>query len=517
MPFSTNNIQPDFGTPLSYLYVGATQANTGFLSWPLHSDAIVYYVSSSLGSDGNDGLSEGAPFATKSKASGLVRNNSADRILFKTGDTFQVEDDAFGNMGMGRPGLSSDFPIVMSFYGDIALGRPKFFNFSINISNATPSAYVVTDGLDFYSEYHDPFSPNYNESFNISFTLKGEKPGLIYQDCVFEWSEWNIQGDNDVQALKNLMFKRCIHKGASVDDSSYFRSNRSTSWFMAYVDGLIVDECTTDLGGWHPSIATRGANQLSHIFYIQYTCNGREISFTNNILSRGASHGAHLRNGGYVAGNFTWRCSIGLQVGYNGQPLELGDFATCYDNVITECRSMVKGDEACYFSTGQDTNVCTSAVWGLWSEEYGDGAFTFGGNIVGPRADNTLDDQWFVDGQVGQLKPAYADLNYKDYDFWIAAILPYENHSYHHNTATQGDNENYQDPGRTLGMYWDLLVANGDVAAATGTYAPAVRTGTDSGETAMFFMLDRNLRQWDDKFSTYGINAYIAEGYQRNE
>ena len=57
MPFSTNNIQPDFGTPLSYLFVGVTQANTGFTPIVASFDTRTIYLASAAdgGNDANDG------------------------------------------------------------------------------------------------------------------------------------------------------------------------------------------------------------------------------------------------------------------------------------------------------------------------------------------------------------------------------------------------------------------------------------------------------------------------------
>ena len=49
-----------------------------------------YYVSSSSGSDGNNGLSEGAPFASVAKVNGL-NLQPGDRVLFKCGDTWRAE------------------------------------------------------------------------------------------------------------------------------------------------------------------------------------------------------------------------------------------------------------------------------------------------------------------------------------------------------------------------------------------------------------------------------------------
>lgn len=50
--------------------------------------AVTYYVSSSLGNDANDGLSEATPFKTMPKVNGL-NLLAGDQVLFKCGDTWR--------------------------------------------------------------------------------------------------------------------------------------------------------------------------------------------------------------------------------------------------------------------------------------------------------------------------------------------------------------------------------------------------------------------------------------------
>ena len=52
------------------------------------SDTQVIYVSSSTGSDANDGLSQGSAVQTLTRGKVLVRDGFADWMLLKRGDTF---------------------------------------------------------------------------------------------------------------------------------------------------------------------------------------------------------------------------------------------------------------------------------------------------------------------------------------------------------------------------------------------------------------------------------------------
>ena len=57
-----------------------------------------YYVSSSLGNDSNNGLSEGKPFATIGKVNGLDLQ-PGDQVRFKCGDTWRAEQLVISKSG----------------------------------------------------------------------------------------------------------------------------------------------------------------------------------------------------------------------------------------------------------------------------------------------------------------------------------------------------------------------------------------------------------------------------------
>ena len=75
-------------------------------------DTHVIYVSSSGGSDGNNGLSPDSPVQTIAHAVGMLRDGSADWMLLKAGDTW--------NSGLGtwrKSGRSNDEPMLIGSYG----------------------------------------------------------------------------------------------------------------------------------------------------------------------------------------------------------------------------------------------------------------------------------------------------------------------------------------------------------------------------------------------------------------
>src|SRR6185369_2176897 len=78
---------------------------------PSH-DSRVVYVSTSEGSDSNNGLSPDDPVRSLARGESLVRNGSPDQLLLKRGD---VWNESFG--GFAKSGRGTDEPLVISTYG----------------------------------------------------------------------------------------------------------------------------------------------------------------------------------------------------------------------------------------------------------------------------------------------------------------------------------------------------------------------------------------------------------------
>jgi len=81
--------------------------------------ATTYYVSSSLGNDSNNGLSEENPFATINKVNGLDLQ-PGDHVRFKCGDTWGAEQLVISKSG------TQDAPIVFGSYPDSCANKPTF-------------------------------------------------------------------------------------------------------------------------------------------------------------------------------------------------------------------------------------------------------------------------------------------------------------------------------------------------------------------------------------------------------
>jgi hypothetical protein len=102
-------------TLLAFLLQGHAHPVTADYGSP--SAGTTYYVSSSTGSDGNNGLSENAPFATISRVNNL-NLQSGDRVLFRCGDVWRA--DPLTITHSGSPGL----PISFSTYPQSCIDQP---------------------------------------------------------------------------------------------------------------------------------------------------------------------------------------------------------------------------------------------------------------------------------------------------------------------------------------------------------------------------------------------------------
>ena len=93
--------------------VFTASSGTGSCSARTYTGTCVFYVSSSGGSDLNDGLSPTTPVQTIAKAASLLRNGYPDWLLLKKGDTWT--NDTFGYLSAS--GRSAAEPMLPGAHG----------------------------------------------------------------------------------------------------------------------------------------------------------------------------------------------------------------------------------------------------------------------------------------------------------------------------------------------------------------------------------------------------------------
>ena len=152
-----------------------TSTDYGYTVFTPSSDSRVVYVSSSTGNDDNSGLHPTTPKRTILAGYELLRNNSADWLLLKRGDTFDgtdyrmrlaksLDSDPEGNALFDKSGRSPTERMVIGSYGT-STQRPI-------LKTGSRSGFVIWNernlalvGLDFYASRCDPNSADF---FDVS-------------------------------------------------------------------------------------------------------------------------------------------------------------------------------------------------------------------------------------------------------------------------------------------------------------------------------------------------------------
>jgi hypothetical protein len=162
---------------------------------PVAADAITYYVSSSTGNDGYDGLSAEKPFANISKVNTLSLQ-PGDRVLFKCGDTWRADA-----LILSRSGTESA-PIEFSSYPQGCTNKPAF-------SGSRPIGGWVLDSGNIYRADlpAGDFPLGINQVFRDGQRLTlGRWPNLDAANAGYSFVDGHSQGsasisDNELPAL----------------------------------------------------------------------------------------------------------------------------------------------------------------------------------------------------------------------------------------------------------------------------------------------------------------------------
>lgn len=452
---------------------------TGFTAITPSADTRIIYVSQSSGADDNTCLTALSPCRSLTAAFEKTREGFPDHVYLKRGEIWRGEK----LKNILRSGRSANEPAVLAFYGDDG-ARPRIEHDEPLYTN---TSYVLQNfhfiGLEIASYKmelgHSEFTGSEDDKTTLFFL--GGTENLLFEDILFTQAELLFQ-DWDSGQSKNVKIRRNIFTGTYYSKSAFDRDRRPSNQFIADTDGILFEENVYDYGGWHPEISGAASNQFNHNLYIQYGQNGNGVIFRRNIVVRASSHGVHGRPGGLYENNFFARNAIGLQMGYKQRPLAEGTFAIARDNVITEGESMVRGEGAC---TG--AGLCTAALWGLRLEELGEGSVTVEGNIVAGLSSH---DQW---------QELYGNLSRVGLTSDKEQVNYSNNHVWHWDTPTQGDEKNYVDPDRNLATYNQFLGGDNDF----DDFMDAVK--------------ERPLQTWDTRYSAAGINNYIRAGFGLEE
>jgi hypothetical protein len=264
------------------------------------ADSRIIYVSSSQGSDTNNGLSPDSPVKTVAKGRSMLRNNSPDWLLLKRGDVWY---EKFG--GLSVSGRSAQEPILISAYG--TGDRPLLNTRSDNAitTNVTPANHVAIIGVRFNSNTNDPNSPDFtNTSAGYGFYGVAPVNDILIEDCYFEHYSTNLL----FQSTQGLEQNISVRRNVLVDSTG----GRSQGVYVNGVQNILFEENLFDHNGWSEETG-ESASIYNHNLYMSAHNDG--VVVRGNIFANASSHGLQARAGGVIEDNLFIKNPIGMVFG----------------------------------------------------------------------------------------------------------------------------------------------------------------------------------------------------------
>ena len=303
----------------------------GWTTYDPAPDTVVIYVSSATGDDTNDGQSPDAPVASVARGLELIRDGSADWLLFRRGDTWS---NGF-NWGE-RSGRSDDERIVVASYGTSS-ERPRFATGSaqgISIC-CGPQSNVSFLDLDFHAQTRDPDSPDF-QGPQGSWAIRrccGGGGNLLFEGSRFRHYVTSVLQTGSDGAPVNIEFRRNVVAG------NYSVDSHSQGIFASHVNGLLIEENVFDHNGWNETIDGGGATIFNHNLYLSGSNN---VTVRENLFLRASSMGIKFRSdimndmvGVSVVDNLFVEGEIGISIGGNTNQAERFRDVEIKDNVLT--------------------------------------------------------------------------------------------------------------------------------------------------------------------------------------
>ncbi len=261
----------------------------GFTNFPLGEEARIILVSTTDGSDFNDGRLQ--PVRSLKKAMSLTRLGYPDRILFKRGDTFS-EANINANIALRSRGAME--PVIIGAYGNVQLPRPVLRS-SLNLGAKPLPRYMVLQGLDLYADSRDPAGKSFHpkkmshaQNNGVNMVCSG---GFLWiEDCRCRDFGMGIM----LQSKESDLFDTVIVRRCEIVDSWNF--SFSSGLYIDNLKNVLIEENLFDHNGWAEGVSGAGKTIFNHNMYLQRVEVGEDRHFIvrNNISARASSHGCQL-------------------------------------------------------------------------------------------------------------------------------------------------------------------------------------------------------------------------------
>ena len=248
------------------------------------ADSRVVYVSSSMGVDTNDGLTEATPVRTLPKAITLVRNDMPDWVLLKKGDVFPpgVADFRYpGYIEWKKGGRSAAEPMVVSSYGS---GERPVLNGTCLFAMASNEAVGFSlDNLSFVgvafhadNRAHLAQDDPYRLGNTNALKFFGGQTNILIEDCEMVGYNTPLRFSGGTLPATGITIRR-----------NAIYDNEELGIYIAGADHLLIEENIWDHNGFQNGVATK----FNHNIYVKEVVN---TTIRRNIISRGSNFGVKL-------------------------------------------------------------------------------------------------------------------------------------------------------------------------------------------------------------------------------
>jgi len=265
------------------------------------ADTRIVYVSSSLGDDDNDGLSQAAPKRTIDAARRSMRHRRPDWLLLRRGDVW--------NEGLGwwiTSGRSATEPQLIGAWGSaperplLLTGEADGIQTFDGFGSPDTIDHVALVGLHLRADGYDG-----GERRPMGVRWHQPSTGLLIEDCKLERFFTNILLEAVGGRHRDLAVRRSV-----VVDAFTTTDSHSQGIYVHRVDGLLLEENLFDHNGWSDREPGAIRTMFRHQAYIQTGNTGTVV--VGNIFANASSHGIQMRSGGLAEDNLFVRCSLSL-------------------------------------------------------------------------------------------------------------------------------------------------------------------------------------------------------------
>lgn len=234
-----------------------TENDYGFKLYFPSADTRIVYVSSSEGNDSNDGLSASTPKRTVVAGYDLIRDGYPDWLLLKRGDTFDYADwrmrlgkspsaDPDYDFSWNKQGRSVGQPMLIATYGNSTV-RPLLKLTTRHGFRIWNKAYITLSGLNFYSNYCDPNSPDFqNVVCGNSIMLQYANHDIVIEDNEASYSSGGIL----VQSIDNSDFDR-VQVRRNIVHHCYSGVGHAQGLYSYGPGALLIKENVFYHNGWN--------------------------------------------------------------------------------------------------------------------------------------------------------------------------------------------------------------------------------------------------------------------------